>query len=196
MIYQNQENKKYRLGPGYLEFARKGEGMEEYRQIAVRYMKELRQETGENVNLAIDRGENILLIHKEECAHMLRPNFQLYTPFKAYKTGLGMVMLAEKSDAALEWLYQNNRADIGMEQAAFLEKVHTVRKEGCAFDDQWFCTGLRCLAAPVRGPGGRALFAMSVSAPINRMDWNACQKNRQLLEQYAEAISTEIQSVR
>lgn len=195
LVYQNDENKKYRVGPQYLELARKGERMAEYQRIAVRYMKELRRETGENVNLAISRGEDILLVHKEECSHMLRPNFQLHTPFRAYKTGLGMVLLAEKTDVTLEWIYQNNRADIGLEWPAFLERIQQVRRDGYAFDDQWFCTGLRCLAAPVRGPGGNALFAVSVSAPINRMDWEACQRNQQLLLRCTETISNELQSI-
>lgn len=195
LVYQNQENKKYRVGPQYLELARKSDCMERYKQRAVKYMKKLQQETGENVNLAIDSGEDIILIHKEECAHMLRPNFQLHTPFRSYKTGLGMVMLAEKSAAALEWIYQKNREDIGMSWAEFREAVRQVKREGLAFDNQLFCAGLRCLAAPVRGPGGQVLFAVSVSAPANRMGEDNCRRIRTLLLQYAEIMSAEIQGL-
>ena len=195
MVYQNEENKKYRMGPRCLEMSYKSQHMAQYRQIAEKRMKALEQETGENVNLAIDEGDSVILIHKEECGHMLRPNFPLYTPFKSYKTGLGRVMLAEKSDAALERIYQENQKDIGMTREAFFKMVESVRQNGYAYDDQVFCSGLRCIAAPIRGPGGRVLISVSVSAPMNRMSDETCQRVCKLLVKYMDLASGEIQGL-
>lgn len=195
MLYQNDENKKYRIGTQYLEMSRKGEHMADYQRIAIKYMKELEREAEENVNLAITCGEDVVLIHKEECSHMLRPNFPLHTPFRSYQTGLGLVMLAEKSDAAIRWIYQNNQEDIGMSLEAFLELVEKSRRNGYAEDDQLFCAGLRCIAAPIRGPGGRVLFSVSVSAPINRMGEETCRRISKLVIKYTELASNEIQGM-
>ena len=49
------------------------------------------------------------------------------------------------------------------------------------------------MAAPIYCSGDKLLFAMSVSAPLARMDDEAYKNARQLVMKYAEHISQEIQ---
>ncbi|MEG2213845.1 MAG: IclR family transcriptional regulator C-terminal domain-containing protein [Clostridiales bacterium] len=149
-------------------------------------------ETGENINLAIANCDQVLLVHRVECNHVLRPNFPLNTPFPAYKTGLGMVFLAEKSKASLEWIYENNQPNIGISLDEFIMRAKKDREAGYAFDDQLFCPGLRCIAAPISGPGGLVMFSLSVSGPATRMDDETCQKIQKLAVKYAHIMSNEI----
>ena len=155
-------------------------------------MELLGKETGETVNLATLNCDKITYIHRVECQHILRPNFVLNASYPAYKTGLGTVLLAELSDASLQWIYQNDADDIGCSYSYFVEVLRSVRRDGYAFDDQVLSPGLRCVAAPVKGPCGKSLFAISVSAPIIRMSDETYLKIRDLVVKRATAAAEEI----
>lgn len=192
LIFQNRENKKYRLGPKFISLSSKHRHLDDYRRIVVKYMEILGQETGETVNLGILNCDKIIYIHRVDCQHVLRPNFELNAAYSAHRTGLGVVLLSELSDAGLQWVYQNNAEDIGMSFDAFIEIIRSARKNGYAYDDQVFCPGLRCVAAPIKGPGGKAIFSISVSAPVMRMDDETYRRTRQLVVKYAAAASEDI----
>lgn len=194
-IFQNGENKKYRLGPKFLSFSSKYDSFEAYRQVAIRNMERLSRETGETINLAILDCDKIAYIHRVDCKHILRPSFSLSSLYPAYKTGLGLVLLSQLNEGGLQWVYTNNAEDIGVSYEEFQAQIAKVRKNGYAFDDQAFCPGLRCVAAPIHGPGGRTIFSMSVSAPLTRMDDSVYDATRRLVTKYARMASSEIREM-
>lgn len=193
LIFQNKETKKYRIGPKFVTFPGKQRRLNSYLQIVIRHMEELRAAVNETVNLAVLSCDKIIYIHRVECSHVLRPNFVLNASYPAFKTGLGMVLMSELSDASLQWIYQNNQKEIGTSFQEFADCIHRVRADGYAFDDQIFSPGLRCVAAPIKGPGGKALFSISVSAPILRMEDSVYLSTRELVTKCAAAASEEIQ---
>lgn len=194
-IFQNRENKKYRLGPKLLSLSQKTGILDKNIQIASKYMEQISRETHETVNLGILNCDRVTYIHRIECDHILRPNFRLFEDYPACKTGFGMVLLAELSDSAAEWVYENNAQDLSISCEDFLAELHQIREQGYATDDQIFCQGLRCVASPIRGPGNKALFSVSVSAPSLRMDNETYQKTRSIVMRYAAAASEDIQSL-
>lgn len=194
MLFQNRESKKYRLGAKSISLSQRQSRLNEYFHTIVKYMEALGRETAETVNLASLSCDKIVYIHRVDCKHVLRPNFEVNMLYPAYKTGLGTVLMAELNDASLEWIYQNNESDIQKPFSAFLEDIHKAQRDGFAFDDQMFSPGLRCVAAPIKGPGGKTLFSISVSAPTLRMDGNI-QEIQRLVVQYAAAASVDIQEI-
>ena len=96
---------------------------------------------------------------------------------------------------AQKWIYENNAHSIQQTQEEFLSMLRKVRQDGYALDDQSFNAGLRCVAAPVYCSGNKLLFALSVSAPLARMDDAAYENARHLVMTYADRISQEIQAV-
>ncbi|RPI08307.1 MAG: IclR family transcriptional regulator, partial [Actinobacteria bacterium] len=50
----------------------------------------------------------------------------------------------------------------------FVDQLGTIRQEGVAFDREESTIGLTCVAAPVLGPGGRAIAAVSLAGPTYR----------------------------
>lgn len=139
-------------------------------RIASKYVDQLGQLTGETVNLSTCSGDRIINVYHAESHFVLRPNFPLYTSYPAYKTGVGRVFLSWMGDPALKWIYENNKDDISMTQEEFLAMLHQARRDGYALDDQVFSAGLRCVAAPVFLTGSKPMFAISISAPLSRMD--------------------------
>lgn len=192
LLAQNRETKKYALGSKFLDYSTKCSKYQEYQRIAAKHADELCRITGENVNVATCSGDQITNIYTAETHFVLRPNFPLHKPFPAYCTGVGRVFLSHMSEAAQKWVYENNAASISQSQEDFLTMLCKARQDGYALDDQAFNTGLRCVAAPVYCNGDKLLFAMSVSAPLARMDDTAYENARQLVLEYAERISQEI----
>lgn len=194
-LFQNKETKKYRLGPKFISLGNKRGYLDDCRRIVIKNMEALGRETGETVNLGILNCDRVTYIHRVDCPHVLRPNFELNASYPAHTTGLGQVLLADLSDTGLQWVYQNNAKDFAMSYEAFLAQMHQIRRDGFAFDDQVFCSGLRCVAAPVTGLGGKAIFSVSVSAPVMRMGDDVYQTTQKLVVKYALAASEEILSM-
>ena len=192
LIMQNKETKKYGMGSKILSYSKKCCHIKRLESIAAKHMLQLSKLTGETINLAASFCDKIVNVYKIDSTSILRPNFSLNTPYSACYTATGKIFLSEMSDASLKWVYQNNNLNMSLPE--FLESLHTVRKNGYSFDNEEFCPGLRCVAAPLRDYGGRVPFAMSISAPVIRMGDDVLKRNRELVVEYAEKISEEFQS--
>lgn len=195
LIFQNRETKKYRTGVKLIELSRKCNCLDSQLNIVKKYMEELGKETQETVNLAIASCDKIVYIHKVESPHVLRPNFVLNKVYSACTTGLGKVLLAELSEPSLQWVYQNNPKELTMPFDEFLNMIRQVRADGYAYDDQVFSPGLRCVAAPIKGPGGKVIFSMSVSAPATRMEDDTYHHVKDLVVKYAALASEQIKGL-
>lgn len=196
LLVQNRETKKYALGSKFLSYSSKCSEYQEYQRIAAKYADELCRVTGENVNVATCSGDRITNVYTAETHFVLRPNFPLHKPFPAHCTGVGRVFLSHMSEAAQKWVYENNSASISQSQEEFLAMLRKAKEDGYALDDQAFNAGLRCVAAPIYCSGDKLLFALSVSAPLARMDDAAYANARQLAPEYAGRISQEIQDAK
>ena len=83
MIYQNRENRKYRLGPKFIALSGRQSSLSGYMDIAMKYMKQLGHETSETVNLAMLDCDRVVYLHRVDSPHVLRPNFSLMERYSA-----------------------------------------------------------------------------------------------------------------
>ena len=135
MIYQNRENRKYRLGPKFIALSGRQSSLSGYMDIAMKYMKLLGHETSETVNLAMLDCDRIVYLHRVDSPHVLRPNFSLMERYSAVQTGLGLVLLADLNSAGLQWVYQNNADTLHIPYEEFTEQIAQIRRQGYAYDD-------------------------------------------------------------
>lgn len=193
LIFQNRENKKYRLGAKVMQMSQNVDCLEKLKAVAIKYMKQLNAECDENICLAIANCDEIITIHKEESSQILRPNFIPGHKYPICSTSLGKVLLSDMSAAELQWIYEGHKNEIGKTFEEFKASIAEVKKQGYAIDDQEFNEGLRCTGAPIYGPGGNILFSMSISAPISRMSDEQYARAIELVKKYAALASEEIQ---
>jgi DNA-binding IclR family transcriptional regulator len=159
---------KYVLGS---RVARLGEQLNHQSSLltfGVPALEQLTRECGEASHLAILEGTDVVYISREESKEPIRISFGMGHRAPAHCTALGKAFLADLSDRDIRTLYKN----LTLRQltprtktklAALLAEITTIRREGLAYDNEEYMSGLRCIAAPIRDFSGRTIAAMSLS---------------------------------
>jgi len=159
---------KYVLGS---RVARLGEQLNHQSSLltfGVPALEQLTRECGEASHLAILEGTDVVYISREESREPIRISFGMGHRAPAHCTALGKAFLADLSDRDIRTLYKN----LTLRQltprtktklAALLAEITMIRREGLAYDNEEYMSGLRCIAAPIRDFSGRTIAAMSLS---------------------------------
>jgi len=171
---QNPDNRKYRLGMKLAERAAVLLEHIDLRKIAAPYLEELRQWSGESINLAIRDHNEVVYIERLFGHHSLGIRSELGKRARLHSTALGKAILAsmnpEKTQAILtnyEFITVTPKTITNSKD--FLEELERVRKIGYAIDEEENELGGRCLAAPVFNNDGTPVAAVSISVPIQRL---------------------------
>lgn len=140
---------------------------------ATRVMEAIVREINETVQLAVLDGLENVYLHKVDCSHPLRLQSEVGKRLQAHATGLGKVLLAYLPPEELEARLRARplvrfTPHTPTDPDALLRELEVVRRQGFGVDDQEYTPGLRCVAVPIREPGGRVATAMSASIPIMR----------------------------
>jgi IclR family transcriptional regulator, KDG regulon repressor len=129
----------------------------------------------ETVNLGVlDAGE-VVVISTVESPQTIRMTSKVGNRRYLHSTALGKVLLSglpEKEVQRLiriQGLPKLTPRTLSTRQALAGE-LENVRRQGYAMDDEENEPDGRCLGAPIFGVGGRIVAALSISAPIFRMD--------------------------
>ena len=77
---------------------------------------------------------------------------------------------------------------------ALIAEIHRIREQGFAIDNQENEIEGRCVGAPISGPDGRVIAALSISGPVFRMDLARAHALVGKLTETCAAISSALQS--
>ncbi len=140
---------------------------------ALDLMRDLRDRVRETVVVSIlDRGEGLIL-EQIPGLHPFRFVCEPGTRQPLHASASTKAILAFLTDAERQVLI--DRAAFPaltrrtLDRAAFLAELVTVRSRGYAIDRGEALEGVHCVAAPVRDRRGRALAAITVTGPAQRM---------------------------
>jgi DNA-binding IclR family transcriptional regulator len=137
------------------------------------FLAELYELTHETVHLAVLIDTEVLYVNKIFGHQRVRSPSRLGGRAPAYCTGVGKVLLAYNAEAAEATLRRGLSARTERtitDPAELRAHLAIVRRDGIAFDDGEALAGLTCVAAPVFGPNGRPVAAISVSGATERFD--------------------------
>ena len=139
-------------------------------------IRELGRETQETIHLAAIDETHLVYLDKIESTRNLRVAMmsRIGASAPTYCTGVGKALLAfvdeETRDHTLGGEHFERHTPNTLPDRAALEKELTrIRAAGVALDNEEHEIGVRCVAAPVLDPDGRAVAAISVSAPSVRL---------------------------
>lgn len=184
----------YRLGLLVLELA--GTVLERYdfRQQARPYLEDLAEKTGEIIHLSILDGGEIIYLDKHGEAQPLTVATKIWGRHPSHCSAMGKVLLSglsqeEMMKALGPGPYRKMTANTITESSVLQKVLECVREDGYALDDEEAFPGIRCVAAPIKGPVGEILAAISATVPIQRMNEERTLEICGLLKSAAEEIS-------
>ncbi len=184
--------------PGARLFAL-GRGLDE-RDVLARLgrpaLKVLARACRQTAHMGVLDGDMVTYLAKETAGAdplFTREGMQL----EAYCSGIGKVLLAQLPEQDLQ-AYLSGDPFVSLTPHTIIDpevlrtQLVQVRAEGFALDDREIFENLKCIAAPVRGWGGRIVAALSVSAPIHRFDEAFDARARKALTEASAAIEARL----
>ncbi len=131
-------------------------------------MEALAEALGESVNLAVRLGNEALYLDQVEGRRLVRLFTAPGSKAPLHATGVGKVLLAYggvPEGLRLEAYTPKTLTRL----KDLLRELEGVRARGYAVDDEEREMGVRCVAAPIFGPRGEVVAALSLSAPASRL---------------------------
>ena len=139
------------------------------RQIALPYLEDLYEATHENVQLAVRDGDEVVYIEWLSGRSAVGVHIRVGGRWPLHATGVGLALLAHGDPSSQETYCQGTLASFTpytIADASRLRRVLAeVRRTGVAVSSRQVTEDALSVAAPVRGPGGSVVAAVSVVVP-------------------------------
>lgn len=137
------------------------------REVALPYLSELYELTHENVHLGVLDGTEVVYLDKIYGHHSMSTPSRVGSRLSAHTSGLGKAILSRSDKATIRRILEGGLRPATTRSIVlpgmFLRQLEVARHDGVAFDREECRDGLVCVAAPIVGPSGRAVAAISVA---------------------------------
>ncbi|MFJ4778699.1 IclR family transcriptional regulator [Streptomyces sp. NPDC088762] len=168
-VYRRPDG-RYRLGAQLFALAAEAIESLDVREVAHPHLLALNKATGHTVHLALHQDDEVVYIDKVDSRYPVRMYSRIGRPVPLTVAAVAKLLLAdlpepERRSLAERIEYPRYTARSTPDAAAFLRELELVRDQGWATDFGGHEESVNCLGAPVRGPDGRVVAALSVSAP-------------------------------
>lgn len=173
--YIDKVDGKYQLSLRFLTLGGQVRERERLYHLGKNDVEALAEATGEQARLSVERDGSGITLYQATGDRVDEPITHVGSLEELYCTAAGKVFLAEFSSDALD-AYLDETAltpytDRTITDADELRtELEEIRERGVAFDDGERYEGYRCVAAAISTEPKELLGALSVSAPIDRMD--------------------------
>jgi DNA-binding IclR family transcriptional regulator len=168
---------EYTLGLKLIELGRSVTTQFTVHEVAIPFMRGLQETFRETVNLAILEAGKVVYLEILEGTQSIRMAARPGQRDFAHSTAIGKAMLAHSSDSEVEAII--NRHGLPALTPATITSIERLRAElaqvnevGYAVDNVENETGVRCVGAPIFNHLGKAVAAISISGPADRL-WGA-----------------------
>lgn len=165
----------YRMARKLFDLQRSASLEQQLNRVAQPVMERLVEACKETVNLGIlDAGE-VVVINTVESPQAVRMSSKIGNRRHLHSTALGKVFLAGLPDKEFLRLVRLRglpklTPHTLTTRAGLIAEIERIRNQGWAMDNQENEMDGRCIGAPIFGPEGRVIAAMSISGPVYRMD--------------------------
>jgi IclR family transcriptional regulator, acetate operon repressor len=169
LVHQDGERGKLEPGPAILRFAHRG-GVERHLvELAETALHALSQACNETVNLSVPTPQGVDHLAQVDGRHFLGAGHWVGRRVEYHCTANGKIFLAFGAAVLPPGRLARLTADTVVSRAALEEQLEAVRREGYATAIDELEDGLSAIAAPVRGPTGEVIAALSISGPTLRL---------------------------
>lgn len=180
--YVSTDGKLFALTPHVLELGFSYLSGLTLPEVAQPHLEALSRDLGESTSASVLDGDSIVYVARVPTRRIMNVAITIGTRFPARVTSMGRVLLAGRPEN--EWP-DDLRATLAQ-----------VREQGWALVDQELESGLRSIAAPLRGADGSVVAAVNVSTSTTTTTLDQLLDDiRPRLVSTAAAISTDLQRV-
>lgn len=190
----NAETDRWSIGPRLFEIGQSFAQSRDVISVSRPRMHALMLESGETVSLALADREEVIFVAQVETEASIRAFFPPGERGPLHASGCGKAIIATWPDQQI--IGTLNR--LGMQKftdrtiitlAGFMDEVAKIRQHGWSTNDGEHTSGMRCAAAPIFDATGRAIAAMSISGPSDRVPYSALPSLGELIRYAAKEIT-------
>lgn len=176
-------------GPLFALYAARHDPWEEVGRLADPILRELGEQTGETVNLAVPRGSTVVQVSQIDSTYVLGARDWVGVDVPAHCSAMGKVLYAYDSmplpGGELDQHTEHSVTDI----AALEDQLAVIVRQGYGITREELEVGLDAVAAPVHGRDGDVIAAIGVSGPSARLG-EQLDHVGQLLVKQASSLSS------
>ena len=163
----------YRLGVETLLLGNAAKENLDLRGVAKPYLLDLAQKTRETVHLSVTDDFRVYYLDKIDSSQSIRIITQVGQRIPIHSSSMGKSIMAHMQSDELEQgiskhglppLTQNTITT----RTGLDKELERIRKRGCAYDNEEWHVGVKCVAAPIFDENGNAVAAVSCSGPAQR----------------------------
>lgn len=171
--YVRQAGRGFRLTPRVLELGFRYLSALSLPEIAQPHLEQLSRRVDESVSAAVLDGSDIVYIARVPTRRIMSVGITIGTRFPAHATSMGRVLLASLAvpdrAAALAGPLTSPATGAPVDRDALEAALDRAAADGFAVVDGELEPGVRSVAAPIHGRGGRVIAAMNVSTSTTRV---------------------------
>ncbi len=173
--YIDNDGGTYSLGIGFLNLGGVARSNQRLYRLAKNDVDELAARTGEQARLIGEHRGFGITLYQSTGENLTEPYDPIGTIEQLHCTAAGKAFLAELSDSKLDGMigeieFVKHTDNTIIDPEKLRRELRDVREEGVAYDDEERYEGIRCVAASVGSKDIGPYGAISVSAPVERMD--------------------------
>lgn len=174
LLEQDPTSGRYRLGLVVFDMAAAAQSVDLHEAVLTP-MTELRNRTGETVQVAVLDGREVVYVERLDSPNTLRLFIEVGRRNSAHSTGCGKALLAFLPPDQLERVLRNwklvaKTPHTITDLAGLRTELADARRRGYAVNRHESEVGIISVAAPIRDVSGRSVAAVSVAGPAERLE--------------------------
>jgi len=194
-LQRNTQTGRYHFGLQLVSLSRSALENLDLREEAKPFLRSLMQESGLTVHMAVLERDEAVIIEKVEAPGLVRLASWIGRRLDLNCTGVGKVLLAFLPQDELDQLlktavFARHNSHTIISKSALRRELLLVKQSGYALDDEEDEPGLRCIGAPVFGPNGRAMAAISVAGTTSQIMIDRVPSLSRMIIRTAQGISS------
>jgi DNA-binding IclR family transcriptional regulator len=172
-LTKDAATKRFELTSKTLEFGYRYSKSNNLVRRAAPYLLHLSQETDETVSLTVLDDTNIVFISRFQSRHVLNTDVVVGTSLPAFCTSPGIAILSKLPDAEVKSILTRSELrpitpHTTWKKDDLLAKIKWAQSTGYAVAWNEYYIGDLSVAAPINGPHGRPLGAVSIAVSASR----------------------------
>jgi IclR family transcriptional regulator, acetate operon repressor len=192
LVRRNGARGKVQAGPAIMRYAHRGVIDRNVVELAQAPLDTLAERSGETVNLAVPGARGVEHLAQVESRHFLGTGQWVGRTVDYHTTAVGKVLVAYGAAELPPGRLRRVAPGTVVDRAALEAEFERVREDAFATAIDELEPGLTALAAPVHGPTGDVIAALSISGPTLRLTPARVAELRPVLTKEACALSARL----